>query len=68
MRIYKIKHYISPIIFEHWTNLYKVVPYDECKERINAAYIQLTNEIESGIRENSIKVQAEISLLKHLMQ
>ena len=68
MTIDKIKHYISPIIFEHWTNLHKIVPYAECKERMTAAYIQLTNEVESGIRENSIKVQAEIYLLKHLTQ
>ena len=68
MTIDKIKLHISPTIFEYWASLHRAVSYGECIEKMTSAYLQLTNEVESGIRKNSLQVQAEISLLRHLMK
>lgn len=68
MTLDKIKYYLNPIIFEYWTSLHKAVPQYKCRLLMEAAYIQLTNEIESKVRENSVQVQAEIKLLKILNQ
>jgi hypothetical protein len=68
MTIDKIKFYMCPSIFNFWTSLHKVITVEECTERMLKAKEQLENEVEKGIRENTIEVQAEINLLKHLTQ
>ena len=59
MTIDKIKHYMSPVIFNHWVNI-KDVSF------VIKAEKQLKKEIESGMRTD-IKYIAELKLLQHLL-
>ena len=54
----KMKHYISPQVFDFWTNC-----TDEQKGKI--AYVQLCKEMESGIL-TGIQYEAEKQLLQYL--
>jgi hypothetical protein len=67
MTIDKIKNYMSPYIFNYWTNILDLTSYDDAKVRINKAI----NKLEVGIKNgtmNDIKYAAELNLLHYLNQ
>jgi hypothetical protein len=67
MTLEKIKHHLSPVIFEYWSSLHKATECQRAVEQMKQAKDQLQNEVEAGIRENNTQTVAEISLLKHLL-
>lgn len=52
----KIKHYMDPIIFKHWSEVQDV-------EVLKRAEKELTNEIQTG-RMKKVKHHAELQLLR----
>lgn len=59
MTIDKIKHYMDPVVFNHWTTLRDTA-------RMKAALKILESEVENGLLVG-IQYHAEIELLKHLL-
>lgn len=60
MTIDKIKHYMSPVIFNHWASVRDI-------EIIARAEQILSREIENKILVG-VQYHAELYLLRHLMQ
>ena len=58
MTIDKIKHYMSPNIFDYWANCTNI-------EDIKKAEKDLSREMESGLLKG-IEFEAELKFLRHL--
>lgn len=56
MTIDKIKHYMDPIIFAHWSEVQDIAVLKRAEK-------ELSNEIETG-RMTDVKYHAELKLLR----
>ena len=63
MTIDKIKHYMSPVLFDYWISVSKMT---DAVFWIKRGKMELEKEINSG-RLSDIKYQAELNLLNHLL-